>query len=259
MRYERPTATRIGTVEAYPRVAYRFVSRTPTIGVRIAATPTAASHPSRIAPHDVPVGRTTTSRAIPSPPYEVSCPVMQARGQRLDGRCPAPAAAGERLRQVGLLPRQVQIGPPEVAVRRGLPIDGTAEIEARDDLARPEVEVLVDEPADDVVVHGPGAERLDVQRHGLRDADDVRDLDLAALREAGGHDVLRDVTRRVRAGPVDLRRILAAERAAAVRRVAAVRVDDALAAGEAGVPHRAADDELSGAVDDVPRVAVEQA
>src|SRR5438874_861675 len=151
-RYEMATAARIGTVEAYPRVAYRLVSRTPTIGVRIAATPTVASHPSRIAPHDVAVGRTTTSRAIPSPPYEVSCPIMQARGQRLDGRCPAPAAAGERLGEVGLLPRQVQIG----------------------------------------------------------------------------------------------------------RRVAAVRVDDDLAASEAGVPHRPADHELPGAVDDVPGVAIEQ-
>src|SRR5205814_7595012 len=165
-RYERATAARIGTVEAYPRVAYRFVSRTPTIGVRIAATPTVASHPSRIAPHDVPVGR-TTSRAIPSPPYEASRPIMQATGQRLDGRGPAPAAAGERLGEVGLLPRQVQIGPPEVAVRRGLAIDRTAQVEARDDLPRSEVEMLVDEPADDLVVHGPGAERLDVQRHGL--------------------------------------------------------------------------------------------
>ena len=87
----------------------------------------------------------------------------------------------------------------------------------------------------------------------MRDADRVRDLQLAPLGEARGDDVLRDVARRVRGRAVDLRRVLAREGAAAVRRGAAVRVDDDLAAGEAGVAHRAADDELAGrvAVDEV--------
>ena len=88
-----------------------------------------------------------------------------------------------------------------------------------------------------------GAERLERDRDGLRDADRVGDLDLAAVGEAGGDDVLRDVARRVRGRAVDLRRILAAERAAAVPADAAVRVDDDLAAGQPGVAHRAADDE----------------
>src|SRR5439155_18274079 len=140
----------------------------------------------------------------------------------------------------GLLPGKVEIRPPEVSVCRGLTVDRAAQIEAVDDLPRTEVEVLVDQTADDLVVDRPGPEGLDVQRHGFRDTDDVGDLDLAALREAGGHDVLRDVARRVRAGPVDLRRVLAAERSPTVGRVAAVRVDDDLASGEAGVPHRAA-------------------
>src|SRR5205085_10910801 len=48
---------------------------------------------------------------------------------------------------------------------------------------------------------------------------------------------------------VDLRRVLAGEGAAAVTGRAAVGVDDDLAAGEAGVAHRAAEDELSGRVD----------
>ena len=42
------------------------------------------------------------------------------------------------------------------------------------------------------------AERLDKDRERLRDADRVRDLDLAAVGEPGGDDVLRDVARRVR-------------------------------------------------------------
>ena len=83
----------------------------------------------------------------------------------------------------------------------------------------------------------------------MRDADRVGDLDLAAVGEARGDDVLRHVARRVRGRAVDLRRILARERAAAVRRGAAVGVDDDLAPGQAGVAHRAADHELAGRVD----------
>ena len=83
----------------------------------------------------------------------------------------------------------------------------------------------------------------------MRDADRVRDLDLAAVGEPGGDDVLRDVARGVGGRAVDLRRILARERAAAVRRRAAVGVDDDLAAGQAGVAHRPADHELAGRVD----------
>ena len=83
----------------------------------------------------------------------------------------------------------------------------------------------------------------------MRDADRVGDLELAAVGEAGGDDVLRDVARGVRGRAVDLGRVLARERAAAVRRSAAVGVDDDLAAGEPGVAHRPADHELAGRVD----------
>src|SRR5690349_14700947 len=86
----------------------------------------------------------------------------------------------------------------------------------------------------------------------MRDADGVRHLDLAAICEARSGDVLCHVARRVRSRAVDLRRILAGERAAAVRSRAAVGVDDDLATGQAGVAHRAADHELAG------RVAVEE-
>src|SRR5439155_636933 len=67
--------------------------------------------------------------------------------------------------------------------------------------------------------------------------------------ETRGDDVLRHVARRVRRRAVDLRRVLAGERAAAVRGRAAVGVDNDLAPGEAGVAHRAADHELARRVD----------
>src|SRR5258706_403559 len=53
--------------------------------------------------------------------------------------------------------------------------------------------------------------------------------------------VLPAVPARGRRGAAALRRALAAERAAAGARGPAVRVDDDLAPGESGVPHRAAD------------------
>ena len=97
-----------------------------------------------------------------------------------------------------------------------------------------------------------GAEGLDEQADRLGLADRVGDLDLAARGEAGGDDVLGDPAHRVRGRAVDLGRVLAGEGAAAVAGHAAVGVDDDLAAGEAGVAHRAADLEAAGRVDQQP-------
>ena len=85
-------------------------------------------------------------------------------------------------------------------------------------------------------------------------ADRVGDLDLAAVGRAGRHDVLGDPAGRVRGRAVDLGRVLARERTAAVATHAAVRVDDDLAAGQAAVAVRAADHEVAGRVD--PHVVV---
>ena len=93
-------------------------------------------------------------------------------------------------------------------------------------------------------------EALDRDRDRVRDADRVGDLHLAAVGEACGDDVLRHVARRVGGRAVDLGRVLPGERAAAVAGRAAVRVDDDLAPGEAGVAHRPAGDELPRRVDE---------
>ena len=85
-------------------------------------------------------------------------------------------------------------------------------------------------------------------------ADRVGDLHLDPVGQPGGHRVLGHPAHRVRGRPVDLRRVLAGERAAAVPGHAAVGVDDDLAAGQAGVAHRAADDEPAGRVDQQPHV-----
>src|SRR5690606_30609577 len=85
-------------------------------------------------------------------------------------------------------------------------------------------------------------------------ADRVGDLDFDSVGEPGGDDVLRDPAGGVRGGAVHLGRVLAGERATAVAGVAAVGVDDDLAAGQPGVTHRAADLEPSGGVDEQPVV-----
>src|SRR5205814_10050077 len=88
-------------------------------------------------------------------------------------------------------------------------------------------------------------------------ADEVREQHLETIVKSRGYDVLRDIARRIRGGPVDFRRVFAAERAATVARVTAVRVDDDLAARESGIAHRPADGERAGAVHAIDRVLVE--
>ena len=109
-----------------------------------------------------------------------------------------------------------------------------------------------------VVVDPAGAERLDRERDRPGDADAVRDLDLEAVGEAGGDDVLGDPAGGVRRRAVDLRRILAGEGSATVAGHPAVAVDDDLAAGQPGIAHRAAGHEASGRVDVHDRVGVAQ-
>ena len=99
---------------------------------------------------------------------------------------------------------------------------------------------------------------VDHHRDRIGHADRVRELHERALGEARRDDVLGDVARHVARRAIDLRRILARERAAAVRRRAAVGVDDDLAAGDAGVAVRPADHEASRRVDVDLRVLVHQ-
>src|SRR5690606_41002454 len=106
-----------------------------------------------------------------------------------------------------------------------------------------------------LVVDAAGAVGRHPDRSGLGDADRVGDLHQAAAGETGRDDVLGDVARRVGGRAVHLGRILARERAAAVRGGPAVGVDDDLAPGQATVTLRAADHEAPGGVHQVLHVA----
>ena len=91
------------------------------------------------------------------------------------------------------------------------------------------------ELADLLVVHRARTESIDVDGDRFGHADGARELHLAAIREAGCDDVLRDVAGHVASRAIDLGWVFARKRATTVRRGAAVGVDDDLAAGDAGV------------------------
>eukprot|EP00754_Rhynchopus_humris_P026784 Rhum_TRINITY_DN15042_c11_g1::Rhum_TRINITY_DN15042_c11_g1_i2::g.137124::m.137124 len=143
-----------------------------------------------------------------------------------------------------LLPREARLGrAAEVAHRRGLEVDRPAEVELLDDVVRAQLEVGLHDVEGALVRVLARAVRVDVDRQRLGNADGVRQLHDRALGEAARHDRLGDPASRVARGPVHLRRVLAGERASAVRAPAAVRVHDDLAAGQAGVALRSADHE----------------
>src|SRR2546421_9854211 len=140
-------------------------------------------------------------------------------------------------------------GATEMAVGRGRTENRIAQIECLDDARRREIEHLADGGLERFLRHRARAERVYHDGHRLGDADRIGDLHLAALGETRGDDVLCHPTHRVRRGAVHLGRILAAERAAAMPRHAAVAVDDDLASGQTGVTLRAADHETAGRID----------
>ena len=77
--------------------------------------------------------------------------------------------------------------------------------------------------------------------NGICDADGVCELHLGNVGQSRRNQVLGDISGQVACRSVDLGRILAAERPAAVATAAALGVDDDLAAGKPGVAVRPAD------------------
>ena len=111
----------------------------------------------------------------------------------------------------------------------------------------------------DIVIYAASPIGLDGDGRRLGPANNVGELNLAALGDARGDDVLGDVTGHVRAGAVDLRGVLAGERATPVLVTAAVGVDENLASGQAGVGFRASLHKAPGGVDVVLGVLVHHA
>ncbi len=145
-----------------------------------------------------------------------------------------------------------------MAVGGGAPVYRLLEIKGPDDARGAQVEDFADRLGDDVLRGLAGVEG--VHHHGDREGhpDGVGQLDLAALREARGHDVLGHVPGHVGRGPVDLGGILPGEGAASVTAHPPVGIHDDLAPGQPRVPHGPADHEASRRVDVILRVTIQK-
>ena len=136
-----------------------------------------------------------------------------------------------------------------MAVGRGLGVDRLVQPEVIADAVGREVDELAERLFELAFLDLAGAVEIDIDRERLGDADGIGELDRAAIGELGGDDVLGEIARCIGRGAIDLGRVLAGKGAAAMGRRAAIGVDDDLAAGQAGIAVRAADDELAGWID----------
>ena len=135
-----------------------------------------------------------------------------------------------------------------MAIGRGALVDRAVQRQMRADAARGQVHDLPDRGLDPGLVHHARAMRIRIDRQRLGHADGIAQLQRAALGQPRGDHVLGEVARRIGRRAVHLGRVLAREGTAAMRRGPAVGVDDDLAARQARVPVRAADDEFAGGV-----------
>src|SRR5436305_5397612 len=82
-----------------------------------------------------------------------------------------PGRVAQLRRPVGVLPTEIRVVASEMAVGGGLAVDRPAQVEVLDDAARRQRELLADQALDLPVRDGAGAERVDVHRDRLDDAD----------------------------------------------------------------------------------------
>lgn len=133
-----------------------------------------------------------------------------------------------------------------MAERGRLTINRAAQIQHVDDAGRTKIKLLSDDFRQCVVGNDAGALRIDQQRNRIGHADRVSQLDFTALGQSRRNDVLRDVARGIRGATIDLCRILAAERAAAVAGISAVGIDDDFGGRSGRNRPSAADGEAAG-------------
>ena len=137
-------------------------------------------------------------------------------------------------------------------------INRTAQVEVLDNAARAQREEFANDGAEFLVADLAGPLRIDVNADGIGDADGVGDLDFAAVGQAGGDDVLGHVPRHVSRAAVNLGRVLAAKRSAAVTAPTAVRIDDDLAPSQTAVAVRSADDKVARRIDMILDLATDE-
>jgi len=134
---------------------------------------------------------------------------------------------------------------PEVAVGRGLLVDGVLQLKIFDNLARAEVEILLDDLQKLLLALRRRAVAKDSDGERLGNTDGVGNLDQDALAKSGLDQRLGDPAGGVGGGAIDLSEILAREGATTMSTPASVRVDDDLSSGQSGVTHGSTNDELA--------------
>ena len=139
---------------------------------------------------------------------------------------------------VGRFPGELGLGAAEVPISSRLPVDRTTQVEALDDrLSGVSEKFLRTSSVSFASADLARAERLHQNAYRLGNADRIGQLNLRLVGETRSHDVLGDVASHVGSRAVNLGRILARERAAAVTARATVGIHDDLAAGQAGIAH----------------------
>src|SRR5437764_62294 len=140
-----------------------------------------------------------------------------------------PGGGPKRLSFVCFFPSEAVTRTAEMSVRCRRFIDRTAKVESFDDLSRRQRKVFAHQIGKLSFANPAAASGVDSNRDRFSDANRVSKLDFALLSQPGRDNVLGDVTRHVRRRPIDFRRVLAGEGAAAMRSIATVGVDDDLA------------------------------
>jgi hypothetical protein len=152
--------------------------------------------------------------------------------------------------QVSAFPwEEVALGfATEMAISRGLAINRLVQAQMRANSARCKTAQFCD--AHDgrfnlIIANRAGAMRVDIQRQRLGHANGISKLNGAACGQASGNDILRQIARDISGRTVNLCRILAGKRTAAMRGCAAISVDNDFAASQASIAIRPADFEAA--------------
>src|SRR5262249_46631952 len=169
-------------------------------------------------------GRIWTWRAQPPPCWTPYAPASTGLGHR----------GSDVLHQIGFLPGETAVlvwCSAEMAVSGGAAIDRPVELERAADVDRREPEDFGERFFELLLFALAGASHSAQRGQRVGAADGIGVLNGAAFGNAGGDDVLGEMARGIGRRAVALGRILAGESAAAVGGVAAIGVDDDLAAG----------------------------
>src|SRR6202012_2919109 len=96
----------------------------------------------------------------------------------------------------------------EMSVCGGPRIDRAVELQMLTDTARLEAHELRQNRFELRFIDFAGTVQIDIDRQRFGNTDSVRKLDRAAVSNAGRHNVLREITRRIRRRTMALRRML---------------------------------------------------